>query len=195
MMALSRLRLRHLIRQGNRSAKRVQALLAKTDRLLGTILLGNNLINAGATALVTAMAIRLVGDNEWALLAATGVITFLILVFSEITPKVIGATFPERIALPLSYPLGGFLNLFRPVVWFVNLFVQAVLWLLRIPRAPSGESTRLTSEELRTLVLEGGNFVPGKHRSILLNLFDLEELSVDDVMTPRARIESLDVEQ
>src|SRR5512135_2876348 len=123
MMALSRLRLRHLIRQGNRSAKRVQLLLAKTDRLLGTILLGNNLVNAAATALVTAMAIRLVGDNEWALLASTGFITFLILVFSEITPKVIGAAFPERIALPLAYPLGGVLWLFRPVVWFVNLFV------------------------------------------------------------------------
>lgn len=195
LMALSRLRLRHLVRQGSRAARRVQALLSKTDRLLGTILLGNNLVNAAATALVTAMAIRLVGDNEWALLAATGVVTFLILVFSEITPKVIGATFPERIALPLSYPLGGFLRLFQPVVWFVNLFVQAMLRLLRIPSAPSGESTRLTSEELRTLVLEGGNFIPGKHRSILLNLFDLEELSVDDVMTPRARIESLDVEQ
>ena len=195
MMAISRLRLRHLVRQGSRSARRVQSLLSRTDRLLGTILLGNNLVNAAATALVTAMAIRLFGNNEWALLAATGVITFLILVFSEITPKVIGATFPERIALPLSYPLSGLLQLFRPVVWFVNLFVKTMLWALRIPSAPSGESTRLTSEELRTLVLEGGNFIPGKHRSILLNLFDLEELSVDDVMTPRARIEALDVEQ
>ena len=195
MMALSRLRLRHLVRQGSRSARRVQLLLSRTDRLLGTLLLGNNLVNAAATALVTAMAIRLFGDNEWALLASTGIITFLILVFSEITPKVIGATFPERIALPLSYPLTGVLRLFRPAVWFVNLFVRAMLWLLRVPSAPSGESTRLTSEELRTLVLEGGNFIPGKHRSILLNLFDLEELSVDDVMTPRARIEALDVEQ
>jgi Mg2+/Co2+ transporter CorB len=195
MMALSRLRLRHLVRHGSSSARRVQALLERTDRLLGTILLGNNLINAAATALVTAMAIRLVGDNEWALLAATAVVTFLILVFSEITPKVIGATFPERIALPLSYPLTGLLTLFRPAVWFVNLFVQAMLWLLRIPSAPKGEETRLTSEELRTLVLEGGSFIPGKHRSILLNLFDLERLSVDDVMTPRARIESLDVDQ
>lgn len=195
MMALSRLRLRHLVRQGSRAARRVQSLLERTDRLLGTILLGNNLVNAAATALVTAMAIRFVGDNKLALLVATAVITFLILVFSEITPKVIGATFPEKIALPLSYPLGGLLSLFRPVVWFVNLFVKAMLWLLRVPSAPSGESTRLTSEELRTLVLEGGNFIPSKHRSILLNLFDLEELSVDDVMTPRARIESLDIEQ
>jgi Mg2+/Co2+ transporter CorB len=195
LMAISRLRLRHLVRQGSRSARRVQSLLSRTDRLLGTILLGNNLINAAATALVTAMAIRFVGNNEWALLAATGVITFLILVFSEITPKVIGATYPERIALPLSYPLGGLLRLFRPAVWFINLFVKALLFVLRIPSAPSGENTRLTSEELRTLVLEGGNFIPGKHRSILLNLFDLEELSVDDVMTPRSRIEALDLEQ
>ena len=159
MMALSRLRLRHLVRQGSRSALRVQSLLSRTDRLLGTILLGNNLVNAAATALVTAMAIRLVGDNEWALVVATGVITFLILVFSEITPKVIGATFPEHIALPLSYPLSGFLRVFQPVVWFVNLFVKAMLWAMRIPSAPSGESTRLTSEELRTLVLEGGKGV------------------------------------
>jgi len=195
LMALSRLRLRHLIRQGSRTARRVEALLAQTDRLLGTILLGNNLINAAATALVTAMAIRFFGDNEWALLAATAIITFLILVFSEITPKIIGATFPERIALPASYVLLGLLKLFRPAVWFVNLFVQAMLWLMRIPRVPSGGSTRLTSEELRTLVLEGGNFIPGKHRSILLNLFDLEQLSVDDVMTPRARIESIDIDQ
>jgi Mg2+/Co2+ transporter CorB len=193
-MALSRLRLRHLIRQGSRAARRVEGLLAQTDRLLGTILLGNNLINAAATALVTAMAIRFFGDNEWALLIATAVITFLILVFSEITPKIIGATFPERIALPASYPLQGLLKAFRPAVWFVNLFVRTMLWLLRVPRAPTG-SPRLTSEELRTLVLEGGNFIPGKHRSILLNLFDLEQLSVDDVMTPRSRIEAIDVDQ
>jgi Mg2+/Co2+ transporter CorB len=195
LMALSRLRLRHLIRQGSRAARQVQSLLAHTDRLLGTILLGNNIVNAAATALVTAMAIRLVGDNEWALLSATLVITFLILVFSEITPKVIGATYPERIALPASYPLRWLMRLSRPIVWFVNLFVQVMLWLMRVPRQPPGEQTRLTTEELRTLVLEGGNFIPGKHRSILLNLFDLEQLSVNDVMTPRARIESIDVSQ
>ncbi len=193
MMALSRLRLRHMARAGHRSAIRVQDLLEHTDRLLGTILLGNNLVNAAATALVTAMAIRFVGDNEWALLAATGVVTFLILVFAEITPKVIGATYPEKIALPASHPLKILLAVFRPVVWFVNLFVKSLLWLLRVPSVRGGDATRLTAEELRTLVLEGGNFIPGKHRSILLNLFELEQLSVDDVMSPRARIESLNL--
>jgi len=195
MMALNRLRLRHIARKGHRSAVRVQSLLDHTDRLLGTILLGNNLVNAAATALVTAMAIRFVGDNEWALLAATGVVTFLILVFAEITPKVIGATYPEKIALPASRSLKFLLAVFRPIVWFVNLFVKSLLWLLRVPPVRTGDATRLTAEELRTLVLEGGNFIPGKHRSILLNLFELEQLSVDDVMSPRARIESLDLSE
>jgi Mg2+/Co2+ transporter CorB len=193
MMALNRLRLRHIARKGHRSAIRVQSLLDQTDRLLGTILLGNNLVNAAATALVTAMAIRFVGDNEWALLTATGAVTFLILVFAEITPKVIGATYPEKIALPASRPLKFLLAVFRPVVWFVNLFVKSLLWLLRVPSVRAGDATRFTAEELRTLVLEGGNFIPGKHRSILLNLFELEQLSVDDVMSPRARIESLNL--
>lgn len=195
LMALSRLRLRHLVREGSRSARHVQTLLDRTDRLLATILFGNNLVNAAATAVVTAMAIHFFGDSEWTLLAATGVITFLILVFAEITPKVIGARFPERIALPASYPLRALQRLFTPIVWFINLFVNSLLWVLRVRPAGDVESTRFTTEELRTLVLEGGNFIPTKHRSILLNLFDLEDLSVDDVMTPRARIESLDIDQ
>ena len=195
LMALSRLRLRHLVREGSRSARLVQLLLRRTDRLLATILFGNNLVNAAATAVVTAMAIHFFGDSEWTLLAATGVITFLILVFAEITPKVIGARFPERIALPASYPLQVLQRLFTPIVWFINLFVNSLLWVLRVRSTADVESHRFTTEELRTLVLEGGNFIPTKHRSILLNLFDLEDLSVDDVMTPRARIESLDLDQ
>lgn len=196
LMALNRLRVRHLVREGDRSAARVQSLLERTDRLLGTILLGNNLVNAAATALVTFLAIRLVGDNEWALLAATATITFLILVFAEITPKVVGAAYPERIAFPASRVLLVLLAAFRPIVWFVNLFVKSLLWLLRV-RPPSGEAAAhpLSVGELRTLVLEGGNFIPGKHRSILLNLFELQELSVDDVMTPRARVEGIDLQQ
>jgi len=196
LMALNRLRVRHLVREGDRSAARVQSLLERTDRLLGTILLGNNLVNAAATALVTFLAIRLVGDNEWALLAATATITFLILVFAEITPKVVGAAYPERIAFPASRVLLVLLAAFRPIVWFVNLFVKSLLWLLRV-RPPSGEAAAhpLSVGELRTLVLEGGKFIPGKHRSILLNLFELQELSVDDVMTPRARVEGIDLQQ
>ena len=196
LMAVSRMRLRHLAREGSSAARLTERLLARTDRLLGTILLGNNLLNAAATALVTAIAISRFGDNEWVLLGATIAIAFLIMVFSEITPKVIGARYPERIALPSSYALRLILMVVAPAVWFVNLFVRALLWLLRIPPADEGSgTTRLSPEELRTIVLEGGNFIPGKHRSILLNLFDLEQLTVDDVMTPRARVEALDVAQ
>lgn len=193
MMALSRLRLRHLVREGSRAARLTQFLLERTDRLLGVILLGNNLVNNVLATLVTALAIYYFGRSEWVLAIAAGSLTFAVLVFAEITPKVIGATYPERIALPASYVLALLLKAATPFVWFVNLFVRAVLWLLRIPRRRDGEATQLTPQELRTIVLEGGNFIPSKHRSILLNLFDLEQLTVDDIMTPRARIEALDI--
>lgn len=193
MMATSRLRLRHLARQGSRAARLMQSLLDRTDRLLGFILLGNTLLNAAATALVTALAIHYFGDSEWSLLIATGLIAFLILVFAEITPKVIGATYPERIALPSSYVVAPLLRLLSPAVWFVNLFVRGLLWMLRVPHNAAADSQRLTPEELRTIVLEGASFVPGKHRTILLNLFDLEQVTVDDIMTPRSRVEVLDM--
>jgi len=195
MMALSRLRLRHLVREGSRAARLTQFLLDRTDRLLGVILLGNNLVNNVLATLVTALAIYYFGRSEWVLAIAAGSLTFAILVFAEITPKVIGATYPERIALPASYVLALLLKVTTPFVWFVNLFVRAVLWALRIPRAASSDAAQLTPQELRTIVLEGGKFIPSKHRSILLNLFDLEQRTVDDIMTPRSRIEALDIAQ
>jgi Mg2+/Co2+ transporter CorB len=193
MMATSRLRLRHLLRQGSSAARLTQSLLERTDQLLGVILLGNTLLNAGATALVTALAIHYFGDSQWSLVLATGSISFLILVFAELTPKVIGATFPERIALPSSYVIAPLLRLLSPAVWFVNLFVRGLLWIVRVPQGTAAEPPRLTREELRTIVLEGGGVIRGKHRSILLNLFDLEQVAVDDLMTPRSRMEVLDV--
>jgi Mg2+/Co2+ transporter CorB len=196
MMAINRLRLRHLVRLGNPAARRTQALLDRTDRLLSVILIGNNLANTAATALVAALSIYDLGAHQWALAAATVLIAFLILVFSEITPKIIGATYPEPIALASSFVLKPVLLVATPLVWFVNLFVQGLLRLLRVPRGHGGvERQRVTPEELRTLVLEGSSFIPVKHRSMLLNLFDLEALSVDDVMTPRASIEGIDLEQ
>jgi Mg2+/Co2+ transporter CorB len=195
MMALSRLRLRHLVRQGSRAARLTQSLLDRTDRLLGLILLGNNLVNNVLATLVTALAIYYFGHGEWVLAVAASSLTFAILVFAEITPKIIGATYPERIALPASYVLALLLKLATPLVWFINLFVRAVLWMLRIPHRSGGDAASLTPQELRTIVLEGGNFIPSKHRSILLNLFDLEQLTVDDIMTPRSRVESLDIAQ
>jgi Mg2+/Co2+ transporter CorB len=195
MMALNRYRLKHLARTGNRGAMLAAQLLQRTDKLLGTILLGNNLVNTAAAALGTVIAFRLLGENEWAVTITTAAVTFFLLVFSEITPKVIGATYPERIAFTASYVLAPLLRLVYPLVWFINLFSGALLWMLRLPRRGATEGTaQLSLEELRTLVLEGGNFLPPKHQKILLNLFDLESITVDDLMTPRSQIEALNLD-
>jgi Mg2+/Co2+ transporter CorB len=193
MMALNRYRLRHLTKTGHRGARLTTQLLARTDRLLGVVLLGNNLVNAAAAALVTVITFRLFGQSELALTLGTLAVTFFILVFSEISPKVMGASYPERIAFPASYVLTPLLKLFYPIVWFVNLFVRFLLWALRL-KPQASQTHTLTMEELRTLVLEGGNFLPQKHQNMLLNLFDLESITVEDAMTPRNQIEAIDIE-
>ncbi len=192
MMALNRYRLSHMVKKGRISAQMTQALLAKPDRLLGVILLGNNLVNSASAVLTAIIADRLLGKDEYVLAVATGAVTFLILVFSEITPKVIGSRFPEKIALPASYVLTPLLKVSYPIVWFVNLFVQVLLKLMRI-RPVEERHAQLSMEELRTLVLEGGQFIPKKHQNIMVNLFDLENMTVDDTMTPRALIEGVDI--
>ncbi len=193
MMALNRYRLRHLVSRGNRGAIMAAALLDRTDRLLGVVLLGNNFVNSLSAALFTVIMFRTLGENEWALWLGSAGVTFCILVVSEITPKIIGATYPERIALASAYVLTPLLRVAWPVVWFVNLFVQSILWVLRLKREEEG-AQNMTPEELRTLVLEGGHYIPQKHRSILVNLFELEQITVDDVMIPRGQVEWLDLE-
>lgn len=194
MMALNRYRLKHLVKLGHRGARLTAALLSRTDRLLGVVLLGNNLVNAAAAALVTYLTFRLFGESELTLSLATLAVTFAILVFSEITPKVIGASYPERIAYPAAYVLTPLLKLAYPVVWFVNLFSSGLLRLLRLSPGQAGASQKLTLEELRTLVLEGGNFLPQKHQNMLLNLVDLQSTTVDDIMVPRSQIDALDLQ-
>lgn len=194
MMALNRYRLRHLARTGSRAARLTAELLGQTDKLLGVVLLGNNLVNAAAAALATLITFRLFGQGELALSLGTLAVTFLIVVFSEITPKVIGASYPERIALPAAYVLHPLLRVLYPIVWFVNLFVRGLLRLLRLAPGSEPQSAPLSLEELRTLVLEGGNFLPAKHQKILLNLFDLQSITVDDLMTPRSHIEVLNID-
>jgi Mg2+/Co2+ transporter CorB len=192
MMAVNRYRLRTLVKAGHRGARLAEWLLAQTDKLLGVILLGNNLVNAAAASLVTIIAFRLFGQNELALTLSTVTVTFLILVFSEVTPKVLGASYPEKMAPAVSFVLAPMLKLFYPAVWFVNLFVQGLLRLMRLnPKAASANSMGV--EELRTLLTESGAFLPAKHRDILVNLFDLEQITVDDVMRPRSQIEAIDM--
>ncbi len=191
MMAVNRFRLKHRAQRGERGARLALTLLARTDRLLGVILLGNNLINAAAATLTTVITVRLFGEGELALAIGTILITFAILVFSEITPKVVGAAHADRIAPIVSHLLAPMLKAATPVVWFVDLFVQGLLKLMRI-RPKNEAGVTLTQEELRSLVLEGQYF-RAKHRAMLANLLDLETVTVDDVMTPRNQIHALDL--
>ena len=195
MMASNRFRLRHMAQSGHPGARKALDLLAHTDRMLGVILLGNNLVNSAAATLVSVIAIELFGDSEWALGAGTLAVTFSILVFSEITPKIIGATHADRLALLLGYVLTPLLRLFHPAVWFINLFAGALLKLLHLSPRPESGAPHLSPEELRSLVLESSHLIPPKHRTILSSLFDLNNITVEDVMTPRGSIEILDLAQ
>lgn len=190
MMALNRHRLKHLASQGALGAKTTQRLLARTDQLLSVILIGNNLFNTIIPVLTTSIALHTFGRDNFVLSIATGLVAFLIIVFAEITPKIVGASFPERIALPASVVIAPLMRLLMPLVWLVNALAGAILALLRI-NTKGARDQRLSAEELRTVVLESGSFMPTQHRSILLNLFDLENITVDDVMIPRRQIESL----
>ena len=193
MMAINRYRLKHLAQTGHRGAKLTTQLLQQVDRLLSVVLLGSSLVNAAAASLVTIITIKLLGSSEWAITLGALALTFLLLVFSEITPKIIGASYPDKIALPASFALSPLLAIAKPVIWFVNLFVRSLLWILRIKTLAPGATHQLSMEELRVLVLEESHFIPKGHQSILLNLFDLEAITVDDVMIPRNQIEAIDI--
>src|ERR1700739_3730994 len=171
MMAVNRYRLRHRAKKGARGAKPALSLLAQTDKLLGVILLGNTLVAAAAATLTAVITKRLFGEGEVALALGTVAISFALLVFSEITPKVVGAAHADRLAPLVSFALVPMLKTAQPIVWVVNLFLQGLLKLLRI-KTTSDVGTTLTQEELRTLVLEGSHYFRGKHRTMLANLLD-----------------------
>ncbi|CAM8653272.1 CorB Putative Mg2+ and Co2+ transporter CorB [Burkholderiales bacterium] len=193
LMAVNRYKMRHLASQGRRSAKQVIRLLGRTDQLLASILLGNNLVNAALTTLITATAIQTFGNEDSVLAVATAIAAGLLIIFGEILPKTIGANRAEAAAMGSSHGLIPVIYLLRPFVWVLNGLISVLLRLFRVS-SPSNRSEGMTTDELRTAVLESAAFIPSQHRSILLNLFDLEDLRVDDVMVARGRIEALDLE-
>lgn len=194
MMAANRYRLRHAAQNGHRGAKLALALLAKTDKLLGLILLGNTLFNAAAATLTGYIALALFGESKWALEIGTLCITFALLVIAEISPKVICATHADRLAPIISYILNPLLRLAYPIIWFVNLFVTALLKALRLAPGAMHDEAKLSPEELRSLVLESAHLMPKKHHTILASLFELNNITVEDLMTPRGNIEILDID-
>src|SRR5690242_15639538 len=194
MMALNRYRLKHLVSEGHRGAKLTAALLERMDELLAFIHGGNTVINAATTILVAEVCRRLFGTGDYVLAIATFTASFAFLIFAEILPKILGASYSETVALGASYVLTPLIRATRPAMWIVNVIVRALLKLLHIRKVGEGAAQPLGMEELRTLVLEGGKFIPKKHRSIFLNLFELEDMTVDDTMTPRGQIEHIDLE-
>jgi Mg2+/Co2+ transporter CorB len=191
LMSLNRYRLRHLARSGHRGARLAVALLRKPDRLIGLILLGNNLVNVGAASLVSWFTLTLYGE-AW--LAVSGfLLTLVILIFAEVAPKTIAALHPERVALPAAFIYYPLLKVTYPVVWVINLLANGVLRLLGI-KLPNGNGYALTREELKTVIAEAGAMVPRRHRRMLLGILDLENTTVDDVMVPRQEIVGIDLD-
>ncbi len=191
MMSLNRYRLKHLRNQGHHGARRASKLLDRPDRLIGLILIGNNLVNILASAIATVIAIRLYGDAGIAV--ATLLLTLVILIFAEITPKTIAALHPERVAFPFSFVLLPMLKLFMPFVAAINSITNGILRIMGFrPDTQSGEV--LSQEELRTIVTESGSMIPSRHRRMLVNILDLEQVTVDDIMVPRNEVYGIDLD-
>jgi Mg2+/Co2+ transporter CorB len=191
MMSLNRYRLKHLKNSGHRGARRASRLLERPDRLIGLILIGNNLVNILASAIATVIAIQLWGNAGIAI--ATVLLTLVILIFAEITPKTIAALHPEKVAFPASLILSPLLKLLYPVVWLVNGITNGLLRLLGINPTEHPELS-LSSDELRTIVIDAGHRIPQQHQGMLLNILELEKVTVDDIMIPRVDVYGLDLD-
>ena len=191
LMAINKYRLRHLANKGHRGARLAQKLLSKPEKLIGLILLGNNLVNILAASIATVIGIRMFGANGvW---IASLILTVVILIFSEVAPKTIAAVKPERIAFPASYVLFVLLKVLNPVVWLINGLANLVLKPMRV-RTNVELMEHLNREELRTLVKEGGQHIPDDHQRMLVNILDLEQATVEDVMIPRQDIVGIDLD-
>ena len=191
ILSLNRYRLKHLTKEGHRGAKRVSSLLSRPDRLLGTILIGNNFVNIFASAIATVLAIKLWGEAGIAI--ATIGLTLALLIFGEITPKTLAALHPERVAYPFSLPLLLLLKLFYPLVILLGWITNGLLRLLGVdPTSKSSDS--LTTEELRSVVRESGHELPKNRQNMLLGILDLERVTVDDIMIPRNEVTGINLE-
>ncbi|EOI3503437.1 HlyC/CorC family transporter [Cronobacter dublinensis] len=190
MMTLNRYRLRHLSKQGNRAAKRVERLLRKPDRLISLVLIGNNLVNILASSLATIVGMRLYGDAGVAI--ATGVLTFVVLIFAEVLPKTVAALYPEKVAFPSSFLLGPLQIVMMPLVWLLNTITRLLMRMVGI-KADNVVSAALSKDELRTIVHESRSQISRRNQDMLLSVLDLEKVSVSDIMVPRNDIVGIDI--
>ena len=192
MMSINRYRLSHQANSGERRAQRVVRLLARPDRLIGVILIGNNFINNLAASIATIIAIHYFGEVTGPAVA-TALLTITILIFAEVTPKTYAAITPERIAYPASRVLEPLLKLLYPLVWLVNVISNGLLRLLGV-KSIDGSGDHLTRDELRTVVHEAGTLIPQRHQAMLLSILDLENVTVNDIMVPRHEVVGIDLD-
>ena len=194
LMSVNRYRLKHMSKEGNVGAKLALKLLNETDKLLSVILLCNNFANAAAAALVTLIVVEFFGTQESIIFVGTLVTTFMIVIFSEISPKVIGAAHPEKLAPFCSYILYPLLRIFYPIVLFLNFFVLGFLKLVNI-KTNFNQNDLINMDELKSIISESGTFIPQKNKSIFLNLIDLNKVTIDEVMMPHTSVEAVDLKQ
>lgn len=192
LMTINRYRLAHRAKLGERGAKLAQDLLQRPDRLIGLILLGNNLVNILAASVATVIGLRLYGELGIAI--ASGTLTLVLLIFAEVTPKTLAALHPERVGIPAAYIYWPLLRITFPFVLLVNLIANSLLRLLGVSPEEAA-AHNLSSEELRSVVTEAGAMIPQRHQSMLLSILDLEKATVEDIMVPRNEIVGVDLSE
>ncbi len=191
MLSINKYRLKHLVKNKNRSAIKVNTLLERPDRLIGVILIGNNFVNILASAIATIIAVRIWGDAGVAI--ATAALTMIVLIFAEVTPKTLAAIHPEKIAFPASWVLAVLLKALYPLVWLVNGLSNGLLRIIGVHSSQNTQDT-LDSEELRTVVNEASGLIPAAHQEMLISILDLEKVSVEDIMIPKNEVVGIDIE-
>jgi Putative Mg2+ and Co2+ transporter CorB len=189
MMAINRYRLKALSNKNNKNAKRTEKLLNDLDHLIGTILLGNNFVNIFASSIATLLAIKLYGEGS--IVYASILLTFIILIFAETTPKTFAAKNPEKIALPASIVIELLIKAFKPFVWIIAQLSKNILRLFGVKN--SEQESGISPEELRMVVHDAKPVIASNYQKMLLNIIDLEKVKVEDIMIPRHELISVDI--
>ena len=193
LMSLNRYRLRHLVKLKHTSAIKTHKLLQRPDRLLGLILLCNNFVNNFAASIATVIAIKLYADEESSIAIATGILTIVMLICSDVTPKTLAAIRPELLAFPAAWIYTPLLKIFYPVVWFVNLFVNLLLRIFGVD-VKQNIHDKLNKDELKSIISDAESLMPTRYQKMLMGILDLESATVEDIMTPRNEIVGIDLE-
>ena len=189
MMALNRFRLKHLIKQKDKSAIRANKLLQRPDRLLGIILIGNNFVNILAAALTTILCLRLFGDSG--VFIGSVILTMIVLIFAEVTPKTFAANYAEKVALPASIILKFLQKILYPLVWIVNFFSNSILKLFGVEEKQSDDD--LSPDELKSILENSGDLIPSRYQEMLLSVLELDKISIDEVMIPKNEVIGIDL--